>query len=217
LAEQLDALATLDLDRSDLGVEFPFCLSCAESSLGTLRPPVLSLTRDLHAGHEIPGVPSRMLTGEGVVQSVEEHAVINLGMTHAIAPAASVYQIGRAIHVLHPASDGGLGLTEPDLLRRGDDGLAPGPQTRLTVIAGTETGNPPPIAACRAGFMRIPAWMTLPMTTTSMRAPSRLGRLSVPRMAAAPSSVAGAVLSDPLYVPIAVRTGWVTMTSCICM
>ena len=32
---------------------------------------------------------------------------------------------------------------------------APEPQTRLTVIAGTSTGMPPPIAACRAGFILI--------------------------------------------------------------
>jgi hypothetical protein len=75
---------------------------------------------------------------------------------------------------------------------------APEPQTRFTVIAGTETGNPPPIAACRAGFIRLPAWMTLPMTTVSIRSPSRPARLSVSRIAVAPSSVAGTVLSDPL-------------------
>ena len=34
---------------------------------------------------------------------------------------------------------------------------APEPQTRLTVMAGTETGKPPWIAACRAGFIRLPA------------------------------------------------------------
>ena len=29
---------------------------------------------------------------------------------------------------------------------------APEPQTRFTVIAGTDTGTPPPIDACRAGI-----------------------------------------------------------------
>src|SRR5258708_22986615 len=46
---------------------------------------------------------------------------------------------------------------------------APEPQTRLTVIAGTATGTPPLSAACRAGFMRLPAWMTLPITTADAR------------------------------------------------
>src|SRR4029079_18260972 len=35
---------------------------------------------------------------------------------------------------------------------------APEPQTRFTVIAGTSTGTPPLIAACRAGFILLPAW-----------------------------------------------------------
>jgi hypothetical protein len=39
------------------------------------------------------------------------------------------------------------------------------PQTRFTVIAGTDTGRPPWTAACRAGFILAPAWMTLPMAT----------------------------------------------------
>ena len=45
---------------------------------------------------------------------------------------------------------------------------APEPQTRLTVMAGTSTGTPPLMAACRAGFILLPAWITLPMTTVSM-------------------------------------------------
>ena len=38
---------------------------------------------------------------------------------------------------------------------------APEPQTRLTVIAGTSTGKPPWIAACRAGFILLPAWIDI--------------------------------------------------------
>jgi len=34
---------------------------------------------------------------------------------------------------------------------------APEPQTRFTVMAGTATGTPPPMAAWRAGFIRLPA------------------------------------------------------------
>ncbi len=39
---------------------------------------------------------------------------------------------------------------------------APEPQTRLTVIAGAASGRPPFSAACRAGFIRAPAWITSP-------------------------------------------------------
>src|SRR5690348_14146471 len=90
---------------------------------------------------------------------------------------------------------------------------APEPQTRLTVMAGTETGSPPRTAAWRAGFMRLPAWTTLPMTTPPIRPGSRPERASVSRTAAAPSSVAGTPLRVPLYAPIAVRTGWHRTTS----
>ena len=84
---------------------------------------------------------------------------------------------------------------------------APEPQTRLTVIAGTATGTPPLIAACRAGFMRLPAWMTLPITTLPTRAGSSAERRSVSRTTVAPNSVAGVPFNLPLKVPIAVRTG----------
>ncbi len=75
---------------------------------------------------------------------------------------------------------------------------APEPQTRLTVIAGTATGTPPLIAACRAGFMRLPAWMTLPITTLPTRAGSMPERRTVSRTTAAPSSVAGVAFNVPL-------------------
>ena len=75
---------------------------------------------------------------------------------------------------------------------------APEPQTRFTVIAGTDTGTPPPIDACRAGFILLPAWMTLPITTLPTAAGSRPERLSVSRTTAAPRSVAGVSLREPL-------------------
>lgn len=74
---------------------------------------------------------------------------------------------------------------------------APEPQTRLTVSAGLSTGMPAFIAACRAGFILLPAWMTLPITTLSTASGARFARLSVSRMATAPSSVAGVVFSVP--------------------
>ena len=51
---------------------------------------------------------------------------------------------------------------------------APEPQTRLTVIAGTSTGTPPSMAAWRAGFILLPAWITLPMTTVPIFAGGEL-------------------------------------------
>ena len=68
---------------------------------------------------------------------------------------------------------------------------APEPQTRLTVIAGISTGTPPWMAACRAGFILLPAWITLPMMTVSISPGGSFARLSVASMTAAPRSVAG--------------------------
>jgi hypothetical protein len=85
---------------------------------------------------------------------------------------------------------------------------APEPHTRFTVSAGTETGTPPPSSAWRAGFILLPAWITLPSTTDPSKAGSSFARASVSRTAIAPSSVAGTPFSAPLNAPIAVRTGW---------
>ena len=75
---------------------------------------------------------------------------------------------------------------------------APEPQTRLTVIAGTSTGTPPSIAACRAGFILLPAWMTLPITTVPTSLPATLARSRQALIAVAPKSTAGVSLSVPL-------------------
>jgi len=75
---------------------------------------------------------------------------------------------------------------------------APEPHTRLTVMAGTSTGRPPPIAAWRAGFILLPAWITLPMTTVPTAAGSSFARSRLARNAVAPSSTAGVSLRLPL-------------------
>ena len=43
----------------------------------------------------------------------------------------------------------------------------PEPQTLFSVVAGTESGRPPLMAAWRAGFMPSPAGRTQPRTTSS--------------------------------------------------
>src|SRR5258707_3627468 len=90
---------------------------------------------------------------------------------------------------------------------------APEPQTRFTVIAGTDTGTPPLIAACRAGFILLPAWITLPSITLPTAAASSPSLRKRCRTTTAPRSAAGIVLSDPLNAPIAVRTGLQRTTS----
>src|SRR5258708_25901701 len=94
---------------------------------------------------------------------------------------------------------------------------APEPQTRFTVIAGTDTGTPPLTAACWAAFILLPAWITLPITTLPTAAASSPARRKVSRTTTAPRSAAGIVLSDPLNAPIAVRTGLQRTTSGVAM
>src|SRR5262249_20458932 len=84
---------------------------------------------------------------------------------------------------------------------------APEPQTRLTVSAGTVTGSPAWTAACRAGFILLPACTTLPMTTVSTSSGRSLARATAAPIATEPRAGAEISLSEPPKVPIAVRTG----------
>src|SRR5215467_6449526 len=84
---------------------------------------------------------------------------------------------------------------------------APEPQTRLTVSAGVLTGSPAWTAACRAGFILLPAWTTLPMTTVSTSSGRSFARVTAAPMATEPRAEAVTSLSEPPKVPIAVRTG----------
>src|SRR6266436_8897859 len=89
---------------------------------------------------------------------------------------------------------------------------APEPQTRFTVIAGTDTGRPLWIDACRAGFIFAPAWMTLPMATVPTSSALRPARSMAALMAAAPRLEAAISLRLPPKVPIAVRAGFAKTT-----
>jgi hypothetical protein len=86
------------------------------------------------------------------------------------------------------------------------------PQTRFTVIAGTDTGRPPWTAACRAGFILVPAWMTLPMATVPTSSGLSPARSMAALMAAAPRLGAAISLRLPPKVPIAVRAGFAKTT-----
>ena len=98
-------------------------LRAREALLRAQRPLVLRLARDLIFLDQVLGMPARMFAGESVVQPVAKHAVVKLPVAQAIAPAAAADEIGRLIHALHAAGDGGIGVAEQDLLRRGHDRL----------------------------------------------------------------------------------------------
>ena len=58
-----------------------------------------------------------MLIREGIVEPVAQHAVVNPGIAHAVAPAPVQIQVGRKIHVLHSAGDSTVTMPEHYLLR----------------------------------------------------------------------------------------------------
>src|SRR5262249_13997252 len=93
--EQRRALAARQLDGNDLALELAGGLCGAEALLGAKRPLVLRLAADLELGGQILSMPTRRLAGEGVVQPVAQHAVIDLRIAHAIAPAPARQQEGR--------------------------------------------------------------------------------------------------------------------------
>ncbi len=84
--------------------------------------------------------------------------------------------------------------------------LSPDPQTLLMVMAGTEAGIPPRMAACRAGACPPPAPTTFPMITSSTAPGSIPALLTASRTVRAPSSVAGSVERPPRNRPMGVRT-----------
>ena len=61
------------------------------------------------------------------------------------------------------------------------------------------------MAACRAGFILLPAWITLPMTTVPTSAPEIPARCNDALMTAAPSSTAGVSLTVPYRAGVAAR------------
>ena len=64
----------------------------------------------------------------------------------------------------------------------------PEPHTLPTVTAGTVSGMPALIIACRAGAWPMPAESTLPMYTSSIWSALSLARESAPLIAVEPSS-----------------------------
>ena len=81
----------------------------------------------------------------------------------------------------------------------------PEPQTLLTVVAGTESGSPALIAACRAGFMPSPACRMQPRITSSTWSGRMPARRTASRTATVASSTALTSLSAPPKVPTGVR------------
>jgi hypothetical protein len=96
---------------------------------------------------------------------------------------------------------------EHDLLRRRNDGLGARTADAIDGHRWHVHRQTAMIATCRAGFILLPAWITLPMTAVLILARSSFALARVALITVAPSSLAGTALREPLNVPIAVRTG----------
>jgi hypothetical protein len=107
--------------------------------------------------------------------------------------AASMFSIPPAMAV----------STEPTRISCAAERIAcaPEPQTRFTVMAGTWTGRPPWIAACRAGFILLPACTVFPKTAMPISSGRRPDRRRAALITDAPSSTAGISFNVPPNVP----------------
>src|SRR3990170_6356990 len=77
-----------DFEWEDFSLEATSRLCLAKSSLGPQGPGILRLACNLEFRDEILSMPALVLSGEGVVQAVAQHAVIDLRIAHAVTPTA---------------------------------------------------------------------------------------------------------------------------------
>jgi len=82
-------LANLHIDADDLFAEGSGLLSLRKQALRSFCPPVLLVPRDAALLDQILRVPTRMFSGEGIVQTITKHAVVHDAVTHAKAPTTA--------------------------------------------------------------------------------------------------------------------------------
>ena len=70
-------------------------------------------------------MPAGMLVGEGVIQAVTQHAVIDFSFADSITPAATPHQVGGLVHVLIPPATAVSTMPSMISLRLGRDCLSP--------------------------------------------------------------------------------------------
>ena len=104
----------------------------------------------LEVSHQVLGVPARSLARERVVRARRAACCRGSGRRPCGSPSGRRHQVRRQVHVLHAAGDGGVHRRRARISCAAETiACAPEPQTRFTVIAGTDTGRPPPTAAWR--------------------------------------------------------------------
>ncbi|WP_425267409.1 hypothetical protein [Cupriavidus lacunae] len=103
-------------------------------------------------------MPARVLAAERI--RLSRSMLSSIGAAPMRVPSAHPHQIGRLVHVLRAAGDRDRGVSAAISSEALAIAYGPDPHTRFTVSAGTCTGSPLPMAACRAGFILAPAWIT---------------------------------------------------------
>jgi hypothetical protein len=126
LVERRGSLFAGDLHRHDLRIEMTGGLRGGKALLRSQGPPVLRLAGDLVFLGQILSMPAGMRVRESVVQAVAQHAVVELAVTHAVAPANARHEVRRLVHVLHAARHRDIDVAEGNLLRSRDDRLRSG-------------------------------------------------------------------------------------------
>src|SRR5258707_12149988 len=99
IAEDQCPFLSLDFHRDNLVLELARFLSLAETPLRALGETILRLPCQFCIGDEILRMPAGVLCREGVVETVAQHAVMDLGRTHPVAPPTAATQIRRTIKV----------------------------------------------------------------------------------------------------------------------
>ena len=118
LVEFCRTLARGNFDRGDFRSELAGSLSRGKALLRAFGPTVLLFAGDLVRGREIFGVPSGMFTGKGVIETVHQHRIEDLRVTHSVTPAPGAHEIRGTVHVLHAAGDRAIDQAEHHLLCR---------------------------------------------------------------------------------------------------
>ncbi len=134
--EQHGAFARGNFDRNDLLFEVARSDGGGGALLAGQCELVLHLARNLVALGHVLGGDAHVHLLPGVMQDAE-HVVDALAVTHALAPARALVEVGAAAHGFGATAHGHVAVAIANGLRRADDGL----QARAAQAVDVEGGR----------------------------------------------------------------------------
>ena len=105
------------------------------------RERVLVLAAHVVADRDALGVRAHVAVLDGAPQAVADGRVHDLGVAQAVAEAGAGQQVRRAVHRLHAAGDGELGVAGPDLRGGQHDRLQAGAADAVDGRGGRRVGE----------------------------------------------------------------------------